>query len=150
MPTTDHRSDVPDTLDLAAQLRAVVVPLARSLRQQSGGRLTATQASVLGSVMRHGPMAMSAVAVREQLSLPMVSKVVAALEEEGLVRRDASAHDGRVNLVSITEDGRGWVAETRRRRDRWLADQLGALEVDDLLALDRAIRALEQVLDTDG
>lgn len=100
--------------------------------------------------MRHGPMAMSAVAVREQLSLPMVSKVVAALEAEGLVGRAAAEHDARVNLVSVTEDGREWIEETRRRRDRWLAEQLAGLDAEDLAVLDVAVTALERVLDADG
>lgn len=68
------------TGEVAAQLRSVVVPLARLLRQQTGGLLTATQGSVLGTVARHGPLNVSDLAAREQLSLPMISKVVAALE----------------------------------------------------------------------
>lgn len=134
------------TLELAAQLRAVVVPLARSLRQQSGGRLTATQASVLGTVMRHGPLPLSAIAVREQLSLPMVSKVVAALEDECLVVRSSDPSDARVSLVEVSEEGRAWIDETRRRRDQWLAARLADTDADERAAVARTIATIERIL----
>lgn len=140
----DHTED--PTLELATRLRAVVVPLARSLRQQSGGRLTATQASVLGTVMRHGPLALSAIAVREQLSLPMVSKVVAALEAECLLVRSADPTDARVSLVEVSDEGRDWVDETRRRRDQWLAARLSDADADERAALARTIALFERML----
>lgn len=140
--------DRPDdtTLELAARLRTVVVPLARSLRQQLGGRLTATQSSVLGTVLRHGPMAMSAIAATEQLSLPMVSKVVAALERERLVVKASDPNDGRVCLVGISDEGRDWVEETRRRRDQWLATRLSSIDEGERDAIGRAVDALERVM----
>ena len=134
------------TLELAARLRAVVIPLARCLRQQSGGRLTATQASVLGTVARHGPLSLSVIAVREQLSLPMVSKVVAVLEAEGLVGRSSEPTDARVSLVAVSDDGRAWIEETRRRRDQWLAARLADANADERSALAKANSLLERVL----
>jgi DNA-binding MarR family transcriptional regulator len=136
-----------DTLELAARLRAAVVPLARSLRQQSGGRLTATQASVLGTVMRHGPVSLSAIAVREQLSLPMVSKVTGALEAEGLVLRSSDPADARVSLVDVSDAGRAWIEETRRRRDQWLAGRLADTDADERAALAKTIATFERILE---
>jgi DNA-binding MarR family transcriptional regulator len=128
-------------------LRAAVVPLARSLRQQSGGRLTATQASVLGTVKRHGPLALSAIAAREQLSLPMVSKVVAALEAECLVLRTSNPTDARVSLVDVSDGGRAWIEETRRRRDQWLAARLADTDADERAALTQTIATFERMLE---
>ncbi len=142
--STHHTED--STLELATRLRATVVPLARSLRQQSGGRLTATQASVLGTVMRLGPLALSAIAVREQLSLPMVSRVVTVLEEERLLMRSTDPTDARVSLVEISEEGRSWVEETRRRRDQWLAARLTDADAEERAALARTIALLERIL----
>lgn len=139
------RTDGP-TLELAARLRAVVVPLGRSLRQQSGGRLTATQASVLGTVMRHGPLPLSVIAAREQLSLPMVSKVVAALEDERLVLRSSDPGDARVSLVDVSDDGRAWIDETRRRRDQWLAARLADTDAGERAALAQTIAMFERIL----
>ncbi len=143
MPT--DRTDDP-TLELAARLRAVVVPLGRSLRQQSGGRLTATQASVLGTVMRYGPLPLSAISAREQLSLPMVSKVVTALETECLVIRSSDPTDARVSLVDVSDDGRAWIEETRRRRDQWLAARLADTDADERAALTQTIATFERIM----
>jgi len=134
------------TLELATRLRAAIVPLARSLRQQSGGLLTATQASVLGTVMHHGPLSLSAIAVREQLSLPMVSKVVTALETECLLMRSSDPTDARVSLLAISDEGRSWVDETRRRRDQWLAARLADANPEERAALACTIALLERVL----
>lgn len=134
------------TLELAARLRAVIVPLGRSLRQQSGGRFTPTQASVLGTVLRHGPIALSALAAREQLSLPMVSKVVALLESEQLVVRTTDPTDARVSRIAISGDGRAWIEETRGRRDQWLADRLAETSADEREAVARTVTTLERIL----
>jgi DNA-binding MarR family transcriptional regulator len=141
-PAAEH--DAP--LELAARMRATIVPLARALRQQSGGRLTATQVSVLGSILRHGPLGHSALATREQLSPPMVTKVVGALEAEGLVDRAPDPTDARVSLVSISDDGRAWVHESRRRRDEWLAERLAGLSPDKRDLVSSALDALDRVL----
>lgn len=132
--------------DVAARLRSVVVPLNRMLRHQTGGDLTATQGSVLGTVYRHGPVGLTDLAERERLSAPMISKVVAALEEEGLVERVKDATDGRVCRVQVSAHGDRWLTESRERRDRWLAERLGALDEAELAALDAALPALDRLV----
>lgn len=101
---------------------------------------------MLGTVLRHGPLALSAIGAREQLSLPMVSKVVAALEAECLVMRSSDPTDGRVSLVDISDDGRAWVEETRRRRDHWLAARLADTDANERDALALAIETFERML----
>lgn len=140
IPTSDC------SLELATRLRSAVVPLARLLRQQSGGLLSATQASVLGTVMRHGSLSLSAIAVREQLSLPMVSKVVTALEAECLLVRSSDPTDARVSLVGISDEGLSWVSETRRRRDQWLAARIAGTNHDERVALEKTIALIESIL----
>lgn len=132
--------------DAAARLRSAVVPLTRMLRQQTGGRLTATQGSVLGSISRHGPIGLTDLAGREQLSAPMISKVVAALEHEQLVERVKDPADGRACRVQISPHGDRWLVESRDRRDRWLAERLAGLADHERAALDAAIPALEQLV----
>lgn len=123
------------------------MPLARALRQQTGGRLTATQGSLLGTMLNHGPLTISELAAREQLSLPMVSKVVSALESEGLVERSTDPDDGRACPVAITESGRRWIAESREQRDRWLASRIARLDDDERRRLDGAISVLKRLVD---
>lgn len=137
--TTDHSA-------LAARLRTVLGPLSRQLRQQSSDPLTATQVSVLGSIHHHGPLSLGEVAHREQLSPPMISKVVAALEELGFVERVQDSDDRRVWLVESSPAGRDWIELGRARRDAWLAERLAALSPDELAALSAAVPALETLV----
>lgn len=146
MPPSSKLTPMND-YEVAAQLRSVVVPLARSLRQQTGGELTATQSSVLGSVARHGPISLSELASREQLSLPMISKVVANLEGRDLVTRVDDPDDGRVCLAEISPHGGEWLAASRERRDRWLAERLAALDGDACAAIAAAIPWLQCLID---
>lgn len=134
-------------LELAGQLRSVVVPLARQLRQHAGGHLTATQSSVLGTVSRHGPISISELASRERLSLPMISKVVGVLEDEGLVVRETDPEDGRVRLIALHARGRAWIVESRERRDRWLAERLRHLDHDSRAALATAVTVLAELIE---
>lgn len=139
-PPDDH-----DIAALAAQLRTVLGPLSRALRQQASGPLTATQISVLGSIHRYGPLSLGDVAAREQLSPPTISKVVDALDKIGYVERLRDTDDRRVWLVETTDAGHEWMVEGRARRDAWLAERLAALDPADLAALAAAAPALEHL-----
>lgn len=128
-------------------MRTTIVPLARALRQQTGGRLTATQGSLLGTVLRHGPLTISQLAAREQLSLPMVSKVVSVLESGQLVTRSTDPSDARACPVVITDVGRQWVDESREQRDRWLAGRLAELDPVERQHVVDALAVLARLVD---
>lgn len=115
------------------------------LRQQNA-ELTATQASVLGSVAHRGPIRLTDLADVERLSGPMISKVVAALEADDLIERLPDPDDGRVSLVRVSQHGDLWLEESRERRDRWLAERLGTLDAVDLAVLAAALPVLERVV----
>ena len=134
-----------DISELAARLRSTLGPLSRQLRQQSSDPLTATQVSVLGTIHHHGPLSLGEVAAREQLSPPMISKVVAALEELGFIERVQDRNDRRVWLVESSPPGQEWIERGRARRDAWLAEHLAALSPDELAALAAALPALERL-----
>lgn len=133
--------------DVAAHLRATIAPLSRLLRQHSGGHLTPTQSTVLSSIVRHGPISISDLAAREQLSLPVVSKAVSALEDGELVERIKVPEDRRVCRIQVSEHGEEWLGESRARRDSWLAERLASLEPDELAAIDSALQALQRLTD---
>ncbi len=141
-----HPNQHAGSYELAADLRSVVVPLARLLRRLTGGRLTATQASVLGTVSRDGPISLSDLATLERLSLPMISKVVDALQEHGFADRVADPNDGRVSLVELSQDGRVWLEESRELRDRWLSERLRDLDEAELASIAAAIPALANLV----
>ena len=115
---------------MAAHLRVNVTRLARLLRRLGDTGLSPSQISALTSIERHGPLTLGALADRERVAPPSVTKVVAKLEELGLVERRADAADRRVARVSVTPAGADLLADVRQRKDVWLATRLGDLDDD--------------------
>jgi DNA-binding MarR family transcriptional regulator len=124
--------------------------MARRLRQEAGAGLSPSQTAALATIDRHGPLTPSELAARERVQRPTVTRVVARLEEAGLVRRAADPADGRSFLVSITPAGRELLVAVRDRKDAYLARRLEALDEADRIALDRAAAVLERMLEEGG
>jgi DNA-binding MarR family transcriptional regulator len=138
------------TSDLASRLRLDIARMARRLRQEAGASLSPSQTAALATVERHGPLTPSELASRERVQRPTVTRVLARLEEEGLVERAADPDDRRCSLVSISPAGRTLLAEARTRKDLYLARRLESLDSSDREALDRAAAILERMLQEDG
>ena len=135
-----------DLIDVAGRLRTAIVPLFRRLRQQlADDSFTPTQLSVLGTIHRHGPLSLGDLALRERLSLPTISKVVAALELAGVAERLSDERDRRVCLVRTTVAGGRWIDDSRARRDTWLAERLARLDDEERATLEAALPILERL-----
>ena len=134
------------TTDLAHRLRPVIARLARRMRQEAGGDLTPTQTAALATISIHGPLTPSELAARERIQRPTATRVLALLEERGLVERTADPADRRSSLVSSSTAGEALLADVRERKDAFLAERLDQLSAEDLAALDRAAEILERVL----
>ncbi len=138
-----------DLAELAARIRMALVPITRQLRQQNL-ELTATQASALATVHRHGSLTIGDLAKAEHVSSPMITKVVKGLEEGGLVHRVQDETDRRVVHLSLTTEGRRRLERSRTRKNAWLAKRLATLDDDDLAALEAAVPVLERLTATDA
>jgi DNA-binding MarR family transcriptional regulator len=80
--------------------------LLRGLRRATGdGAAPPTQLIVLGLLNQHGPLRVGELAVRIPCSQPTATAVVAAMRENGLVRREPDPNDGRGVYVVPTEAG---------------------------------------------
>jgi DNA-binding MarR family transcriptional regulator len=133
------------TAELAERLSHAVVRLARQLRQQDEGELTPTMRAALGTIARDGPLTFGELAAIEQVAPPTITKVVAKLEDIGLVGREPDEADRRVWRVSLTDVGRRRLESDRRRRRRWLAEQVEGLDASDVGRLDAAVDVLEKL-----
>ncbi|HVW79343.1 MAG TPA: MarR family transcriptional regulator [Mycobacteriales bacterium] len=143
MPVTPT---VPD-LDAAARLRAVVGALSRRLNATArGAGLTTSQLSALGVIARSGPIRISDLAEVEHMNPTMLSRVVAALVEAGLVRRRVDPDDRRAGLVEVTAQGRRTHDRLRAERGRILASGLDALDPAQRAAVEDALPALEALV----
>ena len=78
--------------------------MARRLRQEAGAQLSPSQTAALATIERHGPLTPSELAERERVQRPTVTRVLARLEEAGLVERAADPGDRRCSLVSISAE----------------------------------------------
>ena len=124
--------------------------MARRLRQEAGAALSPSQTAALATIERHGPLTPSELAEREHVQRPTVTRVVARLEEAGLVERAADPGDRRSCLVSISGDGVALLAELRGRKNAYLARRLDALPAEDRETLDRAAAIFERMLEEGG
>lgn len=120
--------------------------LARRLRQQSAGGLTPTQLSALATVERAGPVTLGDLALAERVQPPTITRVVAKLDEQGLVTRQTDPFDRRSALVATTAEGRRTLQQNRRRRDAYLARRLAVLTPDERARLERALPVIERLI----
>ena len=134
------------TTDLAHRLRPVIARLARRMRQAAGGDLTPTQTAALATISAHGPLTPSELAAREKIQRPTATRVLALLEQRGLIQRTADPADRRSSLLSSSAAGEALLADVRQRKDAFLAERLDRLSDDELAALERAAEILERVL----
>src|SRR5262245_7985453 len=135
--------------DLAVRLRLAIARTARRLRQQAGEELSPSQAAALATIDRHGPLTPSELAARERIKRPTATRVIARLEESGLVDRTRDPEDGRSSLVAVTPAGRELLDRVRTRKDAYLSRRLRELTPDERATLDRAAAILERLLEED-
>ena len=146
MTTSPTRTDT----GLATALRISVSRLARRLRvERTGGLaetgLSDTQLAALATLERHDGMSPGELAAHEKVQPPSMTRVIATLEERGLLLRAPHPTDRRQVILSVTEDGRRIVKESRRLRDAWLTRQLRELTPQERAALRAAAPVLEKL-----
>ena len=130
--------------ELVARLRAVIPRLARVLNDTStGAGLTPTQYSVLALVHVRGPLGLTELTELEGLNPTMLSRVVKALDERGLIRRMQDPGDLRVARVTVTEEGARVHDQVRAQRTQVLSDCLHRLPPDTAETLLKAVPELE-------
>src|SRR4051812_13937715 len=110
--------------DLPTRLRLAITRSARRLRQEADPGLSPSLTAALSTVERYGPLTPSRLAEIERIQRPTATRLVAKLEEDGLVEREADPGDGRVCLVRVTREGRALVKRLRSRKSAYLAKRL--------------------------
>ncbi|UJA22035.1 MarR family transcriptional regulator [Thermoleophilia bacterium SCSIO 60948] len=120
--------------------------MARRLRQEASEGLGPSRVAALASISRHGPLTPSELARVEAIQRPTATRLIAHLEDAGLIDRSADPDDGRSCLVAITRSGEELLAEMRARKTAYLARSLAELDAADRETLDRAAHILEGML----
>jgi DNA-binding MarR family transcriptional regulator len=138
---------------LAEELRISIARLSRRLRTlrpaAAGGSgpspLSLTQFAALAAIERHGSMTPRELADHEKVQPPSMTRVIAHLEERGLVARSPHPTDGRQVVLNATDEGAALLADERRRKEAWLAMRLGELTDDEREILRRAAPIIDRL-----
>lgn len=136
--------------ELATRLNSVSIHLLRRLQREdtrlgiSGARLSALSVLVFG-----GPRTLGKLAAAEGVSPPSMTRLVTAMEADGLVVREKNAADGRSVIIRASPEGERILLRGREQRVVALAGWLSALSSERLESLDKATSTLEDVLRTD-
>ncbi len=134
---------------LAEELRPVLLRIARPLRRETDDLgVTSHQATLLWQVRTRPGLSLRELAQEEGISAPSLSAHVDRLEAAGLLRRVRSSDDRRRVGLELTPEGRTMLRRVRARRTTWLANRVSQLSVDDHERLERALPALNALLDT--
>src|SRR5215472_13757273 len=131
MTSPETRSDA----GLASALRISVSRLARRLRAERAA---------------HGLPALSELSdtqlgEHEKVQPPSMTRVIAVLEQRSLVMRAPHATDKRQVVLTVTDEGRNLVHQSRRVREAWLAKRLRELTPDERAKLRAAAPILEKL-----
>lgn len=132
--------------ELAAQLRLAVGRLHRRIRIDGRESIPPLQLSALVTVEQCGPLRLSDLARREAVTAPTMSRVLSALDEQGLVVRAPDPQDARGVLITLSELGGTRLNEVRTHRTALVARRLARLDDAQRRSLAAAMPALEALL----
>jgi DNA-binding MarR family transcriptional regulator len=146
-PAAKANTDRAERIDYVADhLLLHAGALTRLLIKESGSETTRTEAGVLFTLSR-GPRRITELSELEGLAQPTVTLLVKRLEQQGWVKRDRLADDGRVVLLSLTGAGRAALNEFRAKVSAALRADMDAMSGRQIAALETATEALGTLVD---
>lgn len=118
-----------------------------------GGRDRAAHV-LLFPLCRAGALRQSALADLVHADRSTVSRHVASLVEQGLVRRDADDSDGRASVLVVTDAGRAQLDRLRAEREAYLREVTGGWTAEELVTFtalfDRLLDGIAATLPSDS
>ncbi len=133
-------------LETADALHAAAIHMLRRVRAEDRWTgLSGPRLSALSVIVFAGPVTVTGLAAAEQVRTPTISRLIADLEQEGLVKRVVGSEDKRVRVVTATEKGQRVLRQGRDRRVQKLAADLEALSNSDRKILARAAAILKNL-----
>jgi DNA-binding MarR family transcriptional regulator len=131
---------------LASRLRLAVVRLNRKLRaQRPDSAVSLTKLAALSTLYKCGPLTPGELAAREGVQPPSMTRVIAGLEEIGLVTRGPHPTDGRQAIVALTPAGTSFLEAEVSVREAWLDRRLAELTAEERELLDRAAQIIDRI-----
>jgi DNA-binding MarR family transcriptional regulator len=149
-PNVEQQTDSKvDPAELATRLNSAAIHLLRRLqREDSRLGLSAARLSALSVLVFGGPKTLGQLADAEAVSPPSMTRLVNAMEAEGLVTREKHATDARSIVIHVSAKGEEILIRGRQQRVEALARLLDELPADRIATLDQAAATLEEILRT--
>ncbi|WP_169833932.1 MarR family transcriptional regulator, partial [Rhodococcus phenolicus] len=94
-------------------------------------------------------MTPGALAAREKVQPPSMTRVIASLNDLGLVERTPHPTDGRQIIVDLSEPGRDLLRDEAQAREAWLTERLKQLDQNSLDTLRDAVVILTALVTDD-
>jgi len=136
-----------DTTELAARLAGLSTVLQRHLsRAHAGEGLTRARLSALALLVLGGPRTLGDLAAAEHVRPPTMTRLVHAMEADGLVARQKNPDDGRSVVINATPHGVEQLERGRARQIAPLAETISDLERAERQQLADAADLLGRVL----
>jgi DNA-binding MarR family transcriptional regulator len=110
--------------------------------------LGSTGVAVLGQLHRRGELTASEIAAAERVQPQSLTRVLAVLEDQGLITRSQDTRDRRRHTIELTDSGRRVLADHMQKSDDWLAEAIAdRLNPTEREVLRLAANLLDQLLD---
>jgi DNA-binding MarR family transcriptional regulator len=146
-PSGGPRDQRVDPAELAARLASLSTVLQRHLaRADVGDGLTRSRLSALALLVLGGPRTLGELAAAEHVRPPTMTRMVQAMESDGLVERTPHPRDGRSVVIGATAAGIEQLESGRARQIAPLAAAVSALTAGERARLEEASDLLGRVL----
>jgi DNA-binding MarR family transcriptional regulator len=124
------------THEIAEKLHSGALRLLRRLRKfDSEAQISAPKLSALSVLVFGGPQSLNDLAAAEQVRAPTMSRLVAELEGDGLVRKSTDARDKRAVKIAATAKGQALMELGRARRLQHLTAAIAHMSAEERKAL---------------
>jgi DNA-binding MarR family transcriptional regulator len=136
-----------DPAELADKLHSAAIHLLRKLRREDeSSGLNAPRLSALSVIVFGGPLSLGDLATAEQVRPPTMTRIVNALEAQGLVTKQRDPADARSIRLAATPPGKALLMEGRKRRVDALARQIAHLDQTEQRTLEAAAGILANIV----
>ncbi len=133
-----------------ARLRLALLRVARRLHQRADAGVSPSQLSALVTIDTAGPLPLRELAAIENIAPSTLTRIVNALDDEGLIDRRPDPTDRRVTMAALSSTGRRLLTDARKRSAAYLAERVATLTADEQQALANALPVLEKLLEDDA
>lgn len=136
-----------DSMELAARLASISTVLQRHLsRADAGEGLTRARLSALALLVLGGPRTLGDLAAAEHVRPPTMTRLIHAMEADGLVTRRPNPDDARSIVIEATAKGVTQLEKGRAKQIAPLAETISDLDRAERLQLEAATDLLGRVL----